>query len=351
MSLSSTVNQTQIPHRRFNPLTGEWLLVSPQRSTRPWRGQEETPETPTTVPYDPTCFLCAGNTRSSGKVNPCYQGTYVFDNDIPALLPHSNSSGGSSYDLLTSEPVYGLCRVICYSEHHSHGIAHFSLDQLEGVIQTWMRELTSLSQQHAWVQIFENKGAMMGCSSPHPHGQIWATSALPNEAEKETRAQQKYFANNERTLLFDYAKLELSLGERVVLEEDHWIVVVPYWAAWPFETLLLPKQRVIPHLDDLSKTEQRSLAITLKKLTTRYDNLFATECPYTMGWHGAPAHSPKQGWQLHAHFYPPLLRSATVKKFMVGYEMLAEPQRDITPEQAALQLRLLSDIHYSGRTS
>ena len=341
------------PHRRFNPLTEEWVIVSPQRGLRPWQGQSEAPQSVPTQHYDPNCYLCPGNTRTNGVANPNYSGVFVFDNDTPALLSQSEDQTECDLEhpLLRRDSISGCCRVVCYSPDHARSLPRLSENEIEALIDTWINELTSLSSDYTWVQIFENKGAMMGCSSPHPHGQIWASSVLPTEVRKEHNSQRRYCAENGRALLLEYAQHELTVGKRVVLSNEDWVVVVPYWAAWPFETLLLPRQRVIEHLDLTTHSERASLAVAIKQLTTRYDNLFETPFPYSMGWHGAPKGAEGQGWQLHGHFYPPLLRSATVRKFMVGFELLAETQRDITPEQAAERLRELPEQHYLDKAA
>jgi UDPglucose--hexose-1-phosphate uridylyltransferase len=354
------------PHRRRNPLTGDWVLVSPHRAKRPWLGQQEVQAVDTPVTYDPACFLCPGNHRVTGDKNPTYTATYVFDNDFPALL--GSSPAGSPADSTArqvKDPLFamsgatGVSRVICFSPNHSHSLPLLSQAGVEQVVHAWCEQTRLLGEVYPWVQIFENKGAVMGCSNPHPHGQVWANSYLPNEARKEDDQQQAYYAEHGTSLLLDYARREADLGERVVLESEHWLVVVPFWAAWPFETLVLPKFAV-QQLPQLSLSQRQDLAGLIKRLTSRYDNLFECSFPYSMGWHGAPFQplrsatkpvAPAAAWQLHAHFYPPLLRSASVKKFMVGFEMLAEAQRDLTPEQAATRLRALSDTHYLRQES
>ena len=338
------------PHRRLNPLTQEWILVSPHRSKRPWQGAQEAQSTEERPAYDPKCYLCPGNERMGGAVNPNYTGPYVFKNDFSALLnaDHSIESGrdAESHVLLKTQAVRGECRVICFSPRHDLTLPQLPLEDLRAVVKTWMNQDAELSQQYKWVQIFENKGAAMGCSNPHPHGQIWASDFLPNEVEKEDRNQASYFSQNNSRLLHDYANLESESRIRIVCENDDWLVVVPYWAIWPFETLLLPRAK-LARLQDLSVQQIASLASILKRFLTRYDNLFQASFPYSMGWHGAPNVSGAEAyWQLHAHFYPPLLRSAKVKKFMVGYEMLANAQRDLTAEQAAERLRACSEQHY-----
>ncbi|WJV55238.1 galactose-1-phosphate uridylyltransferase [Prodigiosinella aquatilis] len=334
------------PHRRYNPLTGQWVLVSPHRAKRPWQGQQES-VSPIQLPrYDPDCFLCPGNTRVTGDKNPDYQGTYVFTNDFAALMSDTPDAPSNNDPLLRCQSARGTSRVVCFSPDHSKSLPELPVPALEQVIITWQQQSEELGKHYPWVQVFENKGAAMGCSNPHPHGQIWANDFLPNEAEREDRMQREYFHQHGIPLLVDYLNREQQEQVRHVLETEHWLVVVPYWASWPFETLLLPKAHIL-RLPDINAEQRHDLAIALKKLTSRYDNLFHTSFPYSMGWHGAPFNQDDQRhWQLHAHFYPPLLRSATIRKFMVGYEMLAETQRDLTAEQAAERLRMVSDVHY-----
>lgn len=334
------------PHRRLNPLTGEWVLVSPHRTKRPWQGQVEKGAVEKRPSYSPTCYLCPGNERAGGHTNPNYDSTFVFTNDFAALLPDTPTAA-DAHPLLQTGHIEGTCRVICFSPRHDLTLPQMELPVIRTVVDLWAEQVQELSQTYRWVQVFENKGAAMGSSNPHPHGQIWAQTVLPNEARKEDENQKAYWEREKRPLLLDYAHLELEQQERIVVENDHWLVVVPYWATWPFETLLLPRRHV-SHLPYLQENERDGLASILKRLLTKYDNLFETNFPYSMGWHGAPQASSAAfpHWQLHAHFYPPLLRSATVKKFMVGYEMMAEAQRDLTAEQAATRLRALSEEHY-----
>lgn len=332
---------TSHPHRRYNPLKGEWILVSPQRTARPWQGKFEPKTQKKVAKYDPNCYLCPGNIRANGNKNPDYNNTFVFTNDFPAMAYDAHVSNKDKVGLLTSETVSGECRVICFSKRHDLTLADMTVEEIELVINIWIDQTKDLQKHFNWIQIFENKGEMMGCSNPHPHGQIWASNFIPNEVYKEDIQQKKYFKKYHSPLLFDYVQEELKRKERIVIENNSWIVVVPFWAIWPFETLLLSKKHIVS-FTDLSKDGLKTLANIMKKLLVVYDKLFQTSMPYSMGWHFAPLNQKNpQYWQLHAHYYPPLLRSATVKKFMVGYEMLSEAQRDITPEQAAKRLRSL----------
>lgn len=334
----------QQPHRRHNPLTDEYVLVSPHRAARPWSGQIEKHEDEPRPSYEPTCPLCAGNTRAGGEVNPDYHGPFVFDNDFAALLP-GESADPVKAGLFSSAPVSGRTRVICYSEDHSKSLGELPQATIHALIQCWMTQVIELSRRYPWVQVFENRGAMMGSSQPHPHGQVWASSFIPNEVAVRQKHLGEWHQRKQSNLLLVYLEEELVKRVRIVFESEHWVVLVPYWAAWPFETMVLPKAHRAK-FEDLSPAEAADLASVLKRLATRYDNLFKAEFPWSMGWYFAPPGESKDPWQLHAVFYPPLLRSATIRKFMVGYEMLAEVQRDITPEAAAEQLRSSSEFHY-----
>jgi UDPglucose--hexose-1-phosphate uridylyltransferase len=342
---------TEHPHRRRNLLTGEWVLVSPHRTKRPWQGQIERLPAEERPSYDPTCYLCPGNERAGGKRNPQYTGTFVFENDFAALLPEGPRAVIDRGAFFQTEAETGLCRVICFSPRHDLTLPEMALPDIRRVIDVWAEQMVDLGSHPAinYVQIFENKGAAMGSSNPHPHGQLWANFRVPQEPAKEDRQQRAYWEQQGSPLLVEYVAAELQAQERVVLTNEDWVVVVPYWAVWPYETLLLPR-RLVRQLPDLTDGKRDTLADILKQLLIRYDNLFETSFPYSMGWHGQPTDGGDHPhWQLHAHFYPPLLRSATVKKFMVGYEMLGNPQRDITAEQAADRLRSLSDVHYKVR--
>ncbi|MCG8508143.1 MAG: UDP-glucose--hexose-1-phosphate uridylyltransferase, partial [Rhodospirillales bacterium] len=329
-TLSGGSEFTAYPHRRHNPLTDEWVLVSPHRNQRPWLGRTEATGPEKKLAHDPDCYLCAGTTRANGNVNPDYVGPYVFDNDFPALLSDAPQAETSADELFRAKTVRGTARVICFSERHDLTLPELSVDGVRRVVDVWAEQIEDLGRDYDWVAVFENKGELMGCSNPHPHGQVWASDFIPNEVAKEGACQRRYLDETGSVLLLDYLGTESRLGERTVVENTEWMAVVPYWAVWPFETLLMPRRHV-RRLPDLTDAERNGLADIIKRLTARYDNLFETEFPYSMGWHGAPTDGGEHPhWQLHAHFYPPLLRSATVRKFMVGYEMLAEPQRDMT---------------------
>ena len=342
-------NLDSFPHRRFNPLLDEWILVSPHRTQRPWQGQQEAvaDDRPT---YDPSCYLCPGNKRANGDTNPAYTSTFVFQNDYAALLGESATIESDRNPLFHAEPVTGECRVIFFSPRHDQTLAEMSVPELASVVSVWKSQYQELAAKYEWVQVFENKGAVMGCSNPHPHGQIWASDTMPTLTQKEAISQLAYFERTGVPMLQSVADEELRRGERIVVETDHWLAVVPFWAVWPFEILLLPKVSV-PSLSDLDSDVEADLASALSQLLIRYDNLFETSFPYSMGWHNVPkSFAQPEPWTVHAHFYPPLLRSAAVKKFMVGYEMLAEPQRDLTPEQAAARLREVSGVHYKHQS-
>jgi UDPglucose--hexose-1-phosphate uridylyltransferase len=328
-------------HRRLNQLTGEWVLVSPHRSVRPWQGQMEEHAAAAPLAYDPSCYLCPGNRRADGIVNPSYENTFVFDNDFPALLAHGTRGSTDGHALLQAQGESGLCRVICYSPRHDLTLGQMPVAAIRLVIDTWAAQTSSLGRE-AFVNavtIFENRGAMMGASNAHPHGQIWTNDHLPNEMLRETNCQARHLDERGACLLCDYSALELDREERIVCANDEFVALVPFWAVWPFETIVIPRT----HTDSLEGLDARgrdAFAQVLKELTRRYDALFGIVFPYTMGVHQRPTDGQAHpGWHMHAHFYPPLLRSATVRKFMVGYEMLAGPQRDITPEAAAARLR------------
>ena len=340
----------QEPHRRFNPLTREWVLVSPHRTQRPWQGQVEKTAEPTPLTYDPACYLCPGNSRAGGVKNPQYDSTFVFDNDFAALKPEVESFEQNRDGLLIARSERGICRVVCFLPDHSLTVARMQVDQIRRVIDTWTDQYVELGAL-PWirsVQIFENRGEMMGASNPHPHCQIWSNESLPNEHVKELASFREYRAAHGRCLLCEYLKLESSETARIVCENESFVAVVPFWAVWPFETLVMSK-RHLGSFDQMEDSEKTALADLMKRLTTRYDNVFETSFPYTMGFHQRPTDGEAhQDWHFHAHYYPPLLRSATVRKFMVGYEMLGTPQRDITPESAADRLRAVGDQHYLG---
>jgi UDPglucose--hexose-1-phosphate uridylyltransferase len=332
------------PHRRLNRLTGEWVLVSPHRTVRPWQGQVEEPAVEQRPTHDPTCYLCPGNERASGARTPEYASTYVFDNDFAALKPDTDHGRIDRDGLLVAESERGICRVVCLSPRHDLTLGQMSPEAIRRVVDTWTDQYLDLGSID-WINhvlIFENRGAMMGASSPHPHGQIWANERLPNEPALELRQQQEYAARA-GCLLCDYLAAELKEGDRIVCQNEHFVALVPFWAVWPFETLVLPRAHE-GALPNLAIDERDGLTDILRRLARRYDRLFNVTFPYSMGLHQRPTDgAPYPEWHLHAHFYPPLLRSATVRKFMVGYELLAQPQRDITPEMAAQRLRELPE--------
>lgn len=339
---------TQHPHKRLNILTGDWILVSPHRNKRPWQGKEEAKSSDERPAYDASCYLCPGNKRSDGSLNPVYSEPYAFTNDFSALLKDTPDGNYNEQGLLQAVSEKGICRVLCFSPKH-----HLTLPQMEQtdivkVIELWQQEYQKLSNEPwiKYIQIFENKGDIMGCSNPHPHGQIWSQSDVPVEVAKETTQQKKYFDANGKSLLGSYLEVELEKLERIVFANNHFVVLVPFWAVWPYETIIISRRQV-QNIVAFTGEENAALADAIQQLTIRYDNLFETSFPYSAGMHQAPVNDGEhKEWHWHMHFYPPLLRSATVKKFMVGYEMLASPQRDITAEQAAMQLKQLSNIHY-----
>ena len=336
------------PHRRYNPLLDEWVLCSPHRLQRPWQGQVED-EAPENRPgYDPSCYLCPGNLRANGERNPAYTATFAFDNDFAALLPESAIAPVDEDGLLVAEPATGRCRVLCFSPRHDLTLAEMDVEAIRPVVDTWAREVKTIGAEPAvrYVQVFENKGAMMGCSNPHPHGQVWATSYVPVGPARKLETQRAYFERHGRDLLGDYLRKELAAGERIVCRNDHWVALVPFWAVWPFEIMLVPARRV-PDLPSLRGAEREALADVLRRVSVRYDNLFRTSFPYSMGFHGRPTDGEEHPWwRLHAVYFPPLLRSATVRKFLVGFELTAEPQRDLTAEDAASRLRAQAETHY-----
>jgi len=342
------------PHRRLNLLTGQWVLVSPHRARRPWQGQVEKTAADNLPQYDPTCYLCPSNKRSGGAFeNPAYTATFVFDNDFPALLTPENGEGFGAQDqgLFISEEETGQCRVICFSPRHDLTLPELDQAEVEAVIRTWSDQTAELGalEYVRYVQVFENKGAVMGCSNPHPHSQVWATGHIPNDPALELERQDSYLREHGTCLLCDYVAEERKLGERVVAMNDEFTALVPYWAVWPFEVLVVANQHAAS-LPDLTPAQVSGLADVFRQVTTRYDNLFEISFPYSMGFHQASFDGiDHPGQHLHAHFYPPLLRSATVRKFMVGFELLSMPQRDLTAETAAARLRDLSGVHYKHK--
>lgn len=344
-----TINEN--PHKRLNLLTGEFILVSPHRSKRPWQGQVETTSADQRPEYDPNCYLCPGNQRADGTLNPDYKDSFVFVNDFSALLPDTESTFIDEDGLLIAETERGICKVIAFSPRHDLTLPEMEVLDIKKVVDLWQQEFVELRRNDwiKYIQIFENKGAIMGCSNPHPHGQIWAQSSLPVEIIKEDIQLRAYFEEHQRSLLADYIDLEERKDERLIIANEHFVALVPYWASWPFETMIVSRR----HVQDVSQftdQEKEDLAKTIKELTVRYDNIFKTSFPYSAGMHQAPVNSEDQKhWHWHMHFYPPLLRSASVKKFMVGYEMLANPQRDITAERAAENIKEQSTTHYKAQ--
>lgn len=339
---------TEHPHRRYNPLNDTWVLVSPHRSKRPWQGQVEKSVPDERPEYDPECYLCPGNTRASGDKNPDYSGTYSFTNDFSALMEDVPEGGFENGDIFKAEGQKGVCKVICFSPKHNLTIPEMKSEDIRKVVDLWVEEYSELGAKDFinYVQIFENKGSIMGCSNPHPHGQIWSQSIVPQEPARKTENQLKYFKKHGKSMLSDYLEIELKEKTRIVVENDHFVALVPFWAVWPFETMIISKRHV-RDITQLSDEERDAFADIYKSLTIKYDNLFEVSFPYSAGIHQRPTDGDDHSsWHLHMSFYPPLLRSATVKKFMVGYEMLAEPQRDITPEFSAQRLRDLGEVHY-----
>jgi len=332
----SALDLSNTPHRRFNALTGEWVLVSPHRSARPWQGQVESPARQDVPPYDPVCYMCPGNTRVNGIRNPPYTSTFAFTNDFPALVPDAPRDQYERNGLLLAQGERGICRVVCFSPRHDLTLSRMEREDIRRVVDLWADERAELALRDdiSYVQIFENRGAMMGASNPHPHGQIWASSSVPTEIAKEHARQRAHLERFGQDLLGDYLDVELAAASRIVCENTRFVALVPFWAIWPFETMIVPR-RAISTIDDFQPAERDALADILKRLLTRGDHLFGAAFPYSMGFHESPADGqPHPEWRWHAHIYPPLLRSATVRKFMVGYEMLASPQRDIPPEEA-----------------
>ena len=345
---SSPFDLGKQPHRRFNPLTREWILVSPHRTQRPWQGQMEAKAPISQVSYDPECYMCPGNKRSTGATNPNYKTVFFFDNDFPALLPSGRHGSINDNNLLIAETETGVCRVLCFSPKHHLTVSRMERADIRAVVDCWAQQYQELgaNPQINYVQIFENRGAMMGASNPHPHCQIWSTAMIPNIPAAEQESQIAYQKQRGTCLLCDYYAKEKSSGIRTVVENDHFLALVPFWAVWPFETMVLPRRHV-GSIDELSSEERDALSDILKRLTTRYDNLFQTSFPYSMGFHQRPTDGKSHPeWHFHAHFFPPLLRSATVRKFMVGFELLGMPQRDITAETSAERLRVVPDSHH-----
>lgn len=341
------------PHKRLNILTGDWVLVSPHRTKRPWQGKTEEIAPDNRPQYDEKCYLCPTNLRADGDTNPDYSASFVFDNDFAALLKDTPNEQYNQHELLVAQSVKGICKVISFSPKHNLTLPELSVDEIAAVVDVWQKEFNALAENEwiKYIQIFENKGDIMGCSNPHPHGQIWAQNDIPIEINKEIATQKSYYDRHGKSLLSAYLELELNNQDRVVFENAHFAVLVPFWATWPFETIIISK-RHLQSMADFTEGEKQALAEAIKILTIKYDNLFETSFPYSAGIHQAPVNNGAYPeWHWHIHFYPPLLRSATVKKFMVGYEMLANPQRDITPEYAAQKLKELSSEHYKYRNN
>ncbi|MBP6557692.1 MAG: UDP-glucose--hexose-1-phosphate uridylyltransferase [Flavobacterium sp.] len=349
----TTFNNNEHPHRRYNPLLDEWILVSPNRAKRPWQGQKETVHEDNRPEHDKDCYLCAGNVRANGVKNPDYADCYVFENDFSALLTTEVNFENKAQSLFQLKPERGINKVVCFSPKHNLTLPEMEVEAIEKVVQTWKEQYIELGSHDFinYVQIFENKGSVMGCSNPHPHGQIWAQSSLPTQVEKTQKSLRTYYEKNKTSLLKDYLEQELKKEERIVLENEHFVVLVPFWATWPYETIIISK-RHFGNIIAMSNEETKAFAEIIKGITVKYDNLFETSFPYSSGIHQAPTDRVSHPeWHFHMHFYPPLLRSATVKKFMVGYEMLGEAQRDISPEQSAKILRNLPNTHYKTKTN
>ncbi|HNP32951.1 MAG TPA: UDP-glucose--hexose-1-phosphate uridylyltransferase [Flavobacterium sp.] len=339
------------PHRRYNPLLDEWILVSPHRNKRPWQGQNEKLPEDNRPKYDSECYLCPGNARSNGTKNPDYTDCYVFENDFSALLKDDVSFKNDNNPLFQLKPERGINKVVCFSPKHNLTLPEMEISEIEKVIQTWAEQYIELGNYDFinYVQIFENKGSIMGCSNPHPHGQIWAQSSLPTQIEKTQRSLRSYYEKHKSSLLKDYLDEELKNEERIVIENNHFVALVPFWATWPYEIMIISK-RHFGNIIAMTNEETTAFAEILKGITIKYDNLFETSFPYSSGIHQSPTDRVSHPeWHFHMHFYPPLLRSATVKKFMVGYEMLGEAQRDISPEQSAKILRDLPNQHYKTK--
>ena len=333
-------NLQDYSHKRYNILTGEWVLVSPHRAKRPWQGQNEEISAEKRPSYDENCYLCPTNTRINGEINPDYKDVFIFNNDFAAIQKDSPSFEVND-GLLIAKSETGICKVICFSPDHSKSLAEMEVEEIKKVVNAWQKEYAELGKNEMinYVQIFENKGAVMGCSNPHPHGQIWSQSSLPNEVYKKDIHQKLYYSEKKRSLLGDYVLQELEAKERVIYENNDFVALTPFWAIWPFEVMIVPK-KAKKNIIELSYVEVKNYAEIISVITKAYDKLFNVSFPYSSGIHQAPTNGAEnEHWHFHMSFYPPLLRSATVKKFMVGYEMFGTPQRDITPEQAVKMIK------------